>query len=87
MAVSFEETRVFEGRTFYAMECKGFDGETNGLELYEYYAEPFSYALAYLYEGKLVIDDHSWTGAHASIPLEGRVWFEEIAGNLLGVKQ
>ena len=62
--------QVFDGRTFHLADVRGFDGQSTGLELCEFYAEPFSYALAYLDEGKFVIDDHSWTGVHAPLPLE-----------------
>ena len=79
--------QVFDGRTFYFIGSRNFDERSTPLELWEWYADPFSYALAYLDEGKLVIDDHSWTGGHAPLPLEARVWFEEVARNALIAQQ
>ena len=75
--------RVFDERTFYLIEGKGFDGQSIALELWEFYAEPFSYTFVSIQEGKLVIDDYSWTGAHAPLPLEARVWLESVARDLL----
>ena len=87
MDVSDPNLQVFNGRTFYLLEGKGFDEQLIALELYEWHAEPFSYALAYIHEGKLVIDDHAWTGVHASVPPEARGWFESAARELLESNQ
>ena len=88
MDVPDPNLRVFEGRKFYLLSGIDTHGLSTALDLIELADEPFSYALAYLSdERELVIDDHSWTGMHAPLPLEARVWFEKVARNALIAQQ
>ena len=77
--------QVFDGRTFYFIGSWSFDEQSTPLELWELYADPGSYAIASLREGKIVIDDELTYGP--PLPLEAQVWFEKVARNALIAQQ